>query len=63
MCVRRFLRMKRITFSIPKDLKEKLDRYPDINWPDVIKKGLKEWLVRLEKLEALESRQRGGVHA
>jgi len=55
--------MKRITFSIPKDLKEKLDRYPDINWPDVIKKGLKEWLVRLEKLEALESRQRGGVHA
>jgi len=48
--------MKRMTFSIPKELKEKLDRYPDINWSDVIKKGLKRWVARLERFEELEHR-------
>lgn len=45
--------MIRTTFSIPRELKERLDRRPDINWPEVFKVGLKK---RLEKLEKLEKR-------
>lgn len=48
--------MKRVTFSIPKDLKEKLDKYPDINWPEVVKEGIKKWVAKLEKFEELESK-------
>lgn len=42
----------RTTFSIPKELKERLDKRPDINWPEVFKKGIKEKLETLEKLKA-----------
>ena len=45
--------MMRATFSIPRELKERLDRRPDINWPEVFKEGLKK---RLEKLEELKKR-------
>lgn len=48
--------MKRVTFSIPKELKEKLDKHPDINWPEVVKDGIKRWLAKLEKFEELENR-------
>lgn len=48
--------MKRVTFSIPKELKEKLDKYPDINWPEVVKEGIKKWVAKLEKFEELESK-------
>ena len=46
----------RMTFSIPDELKAKLDRHPDINWPEVFKQGI------LKKLEALERlRARGEI--
>ena len=48
--------MKRFTISVPKELKEELDDMPDINWPEVIKEGLKEKLAKLEKFKELESR-------
>ena len=50
--------MKRVTFSIPKELKEKLDKYPDINWPEVVKEGIKKWVTKLEKFEELENKGR-----
>ncbi|MBL7101004.1 MAG: hypothetical protein ISS23_03565 [Nanoarchaeota archaeon] len=48
--------MKRVTFSIPKELKDKLDKYPDINWSEVAKEGIKKWLIKLEKFEQLENK-------
>ncbi len=42
--------MERMTFSISDDLKKKLDSKPDINWPEVLKEGLKKKLELLEKL-------------
>jgi hypothetical protein len=45
--------MERITFSIPDDLKGKLDARPDINWPEVLKEGVRK---RLDSLEALSAR-------
>jgi len=44
--------MVRMTFSISNDLKKKLDSKPDINWPEVLKEGLKRRLDLLEKLHA-----------
>jgi len=44
--------MVRMTFSIPEDLKKKLDSKPDVNWPEVLKEGLKKKLETLEKLHA-----------
>ena len=41
-----------MTFSIPEDLKKKLDSKPDVNWPEVLKEGLKKKLEILEKLHA-----------
>jgi len=41
-----------MTFSIPDDLKKKLDSKPEINWPEIFKEGLKKKLVVIEKLHA-----------
>ncbi len=43
--------MERVTFSIPDDLKKDLAKYPDINWPMVVKKAIAERLDYLEKFE------------
>jgi len=44
--------MARMTFSIPEELKKKLDQRPDINWSEIFKQGLKNKLKTLEKLHA-----------
>jgi len=40
--------MKRFTVSIPKDLKQRLNSMPDINWPEVAKTGIMRKLQELE---------------
>ena len=45
-------KMERLTLSIPDGLKEKLDAMPHINWPEVMKQGIKKKLEALEKLRA-----------
>ncbi len=42
----------RTTFSIPDELKERLDTMPDINWPEVFKEGMRKKLEVLERLHA-----------
>ena len=44
--------MVRMTFSIPEELKKKLDTLSDINWPEVLKERLSKRLEALEKLHA-----------
>ena len=48
--------MKRVTFSIPRELKARLEKYPDINWAGVAKKGIEDKLDKLRKFEELENR-------
>lgn len=48
--------MTRMTFSISEELKERLDKHPDINWSEVAKKGLLEKLEKLKKFRELENR-------
>ena len=48
--------MRRFTVSIPKELKDKLDKMPQINWPEVAKEGVVEKLHKLMKFEELERR-------
>jgi hypothetical protein len=33
--------MPTVTISIPKDLKDEMKKYPEINWPELIKQRLK----------------------
>jgi len=40
----------RRTFSISKELKKKLDKHPEVNWPEVAKRILEAKLEKLEKL-------------
>ncbi|MBU0757640.1 MAG: hypothetical protein KKF44_06225 [Nanoarchaeota archaeon] len=44
--------MERFTISVSKEFKEKLDRHPDINWPEVMKQGIIKKLETLERLHA-----------
>lgn len=46
------MRIVRVTFSIPKELKERFDKRPDINWPEVFKEGIRKKLEKLEELRA-----------
>ncbi|MEA3379023.1 MAG: hypothetical protein U9Q69_05310 [Nanoarchaeota archaeon] len=45
--------MERLTLSIPKELKDRLDKMPEINWPEVMKQGI---LKRLEALKRMRAR-------
>ena len=49
--------MKTLTLSIPKELKEKLDEFPEINWPEVLRNRLRKRAEALLKFE--EMRKRG----
>jgi len=48
--------MKRFTVNIPKELKEKLDSMPEINWPEIAKQGIMKKLESLERFEQTEQR-------
>ncbi len=45
--------MPKVTLSVSKDIKEKLDKFPNVNWPEVLRAGIKD---KLEKLTRLEDR-------
>ena len=48
--------MKRFTVSIPKELKEKIDKKPEINWPEIAKKAVLNKLEQLKKFESMVNR-------
>lgn len=48
--------MAKVTLSIPKELKEKLDKLPEVNWPEVFRRGIKKKIEQLKKFEELEAR-------
>ena len=44
--------MYRFTVNVSKEFKEKLNKHPDINWPEVMKQGILKKLELLENLRA-----------
>ena len=43
---------ERTTFSIPAKVKKRLDDRPDVNWPEVFRRGIERKLEALEALRA-----------
>ena len=48
--------MAKITLSFPKEFKEKMDKHPEINWPEVIRRIIIENIKKLERFEELNRR-------
>ena len=48
--------MAKITLSFPKEFKEKMDKHPEINWPEVIRRIIIENIKKLERFEELSRR-------
>jgi len=48
--------MGTFTVSIPKELKDELDKYPEINWAEYLKKRFKVRLKEFQKFEELKNR-------
>jgi len=46
--------MPKITLSIPKEMKNKLHQYPDLNWSEILRRGIKEKIKKLKKFEQTE---------
>jgi len=43
--------MVRMTFSIPDELKQRMDELPEVNWPEFFKQRLKEKVAVLKELK------------
>ena len=48
--------MPNMTLSIPKELKDMIDKHPEINWSEVARQSFREKLTDLEFLEEFKSR-------
>lgn len=48
--------MKKVTVSISRELKEKLEVYPQINWTEVLRDGIKAKISKLKKFEDVEGK-------
>ncbi|MBS3103151.1 hypothetical protein J4458_06945 [Candidatus Woesearchaeota archaeon] len=47
--------MPTITISLPKELKERLDKRKDINWPEVFRRAFEKKVKYLEEFETLKA--------
>ncbi|MFH0701119.1 MAG: hypothetical protein V2A62_01645 [Candidatus Woesearchaeota archaeon] len=48
--------MATFTVSIPDKLKKELDRFPEVNWPEYLKKRFEVRLKEFQKFEELRAR-------
>jgi len=46
--------MPKVTLSISKELKNKLNKYPELSWSEILRKGIKDKIKKLKKFEELE---------
>lgn len=47
--------MATFTVSIPEELKKKMEKYPEINWAEYLKKRFEEKIIELRKFEILKN--------
>lgn len=45
-----------MTIRVPDDLKRSLDEHPEINWSEVARQSMREYLYRLEVAEEIASK-------
>ena len=50
--------MPNMTLAIPADLKEKMDRYKEINWSEVARQAIREKMTVLEQMNQLLSKSK-----
>lgn len=48
--------MPNMTIRVPDDLKRSLDEHPEINWSEVARQSMREYLYRLEVAEEIASK-------
>jgi len=48
--------MPNMTLAIPEDLKEKMDRFKEINWSEVARQAIREKTLLLERVNQMLSR-------
>lgn len=46
--------MPKVTLSISKELKNKLGKYPELSWSEILRMGIKDKIKKLKKFEELE---------
>lgn len=47
--------MATFTVSIPEELKKEIDKHPEINWPEYLKKKFMERIIEFQKFEKLKN--------
>ena len=50
--------MPNMTLAIPEDLKEKMDRFQEINWSEVARQAIREKTLLLERMNQMLSSSR-----
>lgn len=53
--------MPNMTLAIPSDLKEKMDRFKEINWSEVARQAIREKMLLLERMNQMLSRSELGA--
>jgi len=48
--------MEKVTLSIPEKLKKELEKYPEVNWTEVLRSGIREKIEKLAKFEKMEDK-------
>jgi predicted transcriptional regulator len=48
--------MPNMTIRVPDDLKQRLDEHPEINWSEVARQSMREYLHRLDVADEIASR-------
>ena len=48
--------MPNMTLAIPADLKEKMDRYKEINWSEVARQAIRDKMLVLERVNQMLSK-------
>ena len=50
--------MPNVTIRVPDDLKEEMDEHPEINWSEVARNSMREYLQRLRVAEEIAAESR-----
>ncbi|MBI5393099.1 hypothetical protein HZA96_04470 [Candidatus Woesearchaeota archaeon] len=50
--------MVSITLSVPEELKDEMDKHPEMNWSEIARQAIREKMLILRKMEQLLSKSR-----
>jgi len=50
--------MVSITLAVPEDLKQEMDKHPEMNWSEIARRAIREKIIFLKKVDALLSKSK-----